>query len=35
MLIRHRVFRWSTVTTGVNWYDVERYVVRFTYDVLR
>lgn len=34
-LIRHRVFRWSTFATGVNWYDVERYTVRYTYFVLR
>jgi len=34
-LIRHRMFRWSTFTTGVNWYDVERYRVRYTYYVLR
>lgn len=34
-LIRHRVFRWSTYATGVNWYDVERYTVRFSYYVLR
>ena len=34
-LIRHRTFRWSTFTTGVNWYDVQRYRVRYTYYVLR
>jgi hypothetical protein len=34
-LFRGRVFRWSTSTTGVAWYDVDRYTVRFTYDVLR
>ena len=34
-LIGKRVLRWSTVTTGMAWYDVERYTVRFTYYVLR
>ncbi len=34
-LIRNRIFRWSTFTTGVAWYDVDTYTVRFTYDVLR
>lgn len=33
-LIRHRVFRWATFATGVNWYDVETYTVRYTYFVL-
>ena len=33
-VIRKRVVRWSTYTTGVNWYDVESYTVRFTYFVL-
>jgi flagellar hook assembly protein FlgD len=35
LLIRHRVLRWTTSTTGVAWYDVESYTVRFTYFVLR
>jgi flagellar hook assembly protein FlgD len=35
LLIRHRVLRWTTATTGVAWYDVESYTVRFTYFVLR
>lgn len=30
-----RMLRWSTQTTGVQWYDVERYTVRFSYFVLR
>ena len=34
-LIQHRVFKWSTAATGVNWYDVERYTVDYTYFVLR
>ncbi|MCY7373559.1 MAG: hypothetical protein LH461_07660, partial [Spirochaetaceae bacterium] len=34
-LIRHRVLKWSTYATGVNWYDVERYTVTYTYFVLR
>ena len=34
-LIRQRVLRWSTYTTGTNWYDVDTYTVRFTYFVLR
>jgi flagellar hook assembly protein FlgD len=33
-LIRKRLLRWSTYTTGVNWYDVDTYTVRFTYFVL-
>ena len=33
-LIRKRVLRWSTYTTGTNWYDVESYTVRYTYFVL-
>jgi flagellar hook assembly protein FlgD len=35
LLIRHRLLRWTTSTTGVAWYDVESYTVRFTYFVLR
>jgi subtilisin family serine protease/flagellar hook assembly protein FlgD len=35
LLIRKRVLRWSTATSAVAWYDVERYTVRFTYYVLR
>jgi flagellar hook assembly protein FlgD len=35
LLIRHRMLRWTTSTTGVAWYDVESYTVRFTYFVLR
>jgi subtilisin family serine protease/flagellar hook assembly protein FlgD len=35
LVFRKRVFRWSTFTTKVAWYDVQRYGVRFTYDVLR
>lgn len=34
-LFRTRVLRWATTTTGVAWYDVERYSVRFSYYVLR
>ena len=33
-LIRNRVMRWSTYTTGTNWYDVDTYTVRYTYFVL-
>jgi hypothetical protein len=33
-LIRKRLLRWSTYTTGVNWYDVDTYTVRFTYFML-
>ena len=35
LLVRNRVLRWSTMTTGLKWYDVERYTVRYTYFVLR
>jgi hypothetical protein len=35
LLIRGRVLRWMTLTTGVAWYDVKSYTVRFTYFVLR
>jgi hypothetical protein len=35
LLIRDRVLRWMTLTTGVAWYDVKSYTVRFTYFVLR
>lgn len=35
LLVRKRVLRWSTMTTKVAWYDVERYTVRYTYFVLR
>lgn len=35
LLVRRRVLRWSTMTTKVAWYDVERYTVRYTYFVLR
>jgi flagellar hook assembly protein FlgD len=35
LVFRKRIVRWSTFTTDVAWYDVERYTVRFTYDVLR
>ena len=35
LLIRSRVFRWVTMTTGVAWYDVKTYRVDFTYFVLR
>jgi len=35
LLVRNRVLRWSTMTTDVEWYDVERYTVRYTYFVLR
>ena len=35
LLIRSRVLRWETLTTGVAWYDVKTYRVDFTYYVLR
>jgi flagellar hook assembly protein FlgD len=35
LLIRSRVLRWMTITTGVAWYDVRSYRVDFTYYVLR
>jgi hypothetical protein len=35
LVFRKRMFRWSTFTTDVAWYDVQRYTIRFTYDVLR
>jgi flagellar hook assembly protein FlgD len=35
LLFRKRVFRWSTLTTAVAWYDVQGYTVGFTYFVLR
>jgi hypothetical protein len=35
LLIRSRVLRWMTITTGVAWYDVKSYRVDFTYFVLR
>jgi hypothetical protein len=35
LLIRGRILRWITLTTGVAWYDVKSYTVRFTYFVLR
>ena len=35
LLIRSRVFRWTTMTTGVAWYDVRTYRVDYTYYVLR
>ncbi len=35
LLYRDRVLRWSTMTTGTAWYDVNTYTVRFTYFVLR
>ncbi len=35
LLIRSRVLRWETLTTGVTWYDVRTYRVDFTYYVLR
>lgn len=35
VLSGRRVLRWSTMTTGVAWYDVERYTVDYTYFVLR
>jgi hypothetical protein len=34
LLIRGRVLRWMTLTSGVAWYDVKSYTVRFTYFVL-
>ncbi len=35
LVIRNRVLRWETLTTGVDWYDVESYRVDVTYFVLR
>lgn len=35
LLSDRRVLRWSTMTTGVAWYDVERYTVDYTFFVLR
>ena len=35
LLIRSRVLRWMTITTGVAWYDVRSYRIDFTYYVLR
>ncbi len=35
LLIRSRVLRWETLTTGVAWYDVKTYRVDFSYFVLR
>jgi hypothetical protein len=35
LLIRSRVLRWETLTTGVAWYDVQSYRVDYTYYVLR
>jgi flagellar hook assembly protein FlgD len=35
LLIRSRVLRWMTLTTGVSWYDVSSYRVDYTYFVLR
>jgi hypothetical protein len=35
LLIRSRVLRWETLTTGVAWYDVKSYRVDYTYYVLR
>ncbi len=35
LLIRSRVLRWMTLTTGVAWYDVSSYRVDYTYFVLR
>jgi hypothetical protein len=35
LLIRSRVLRWMTLTTGVAWYDVRSYQVDYTYFVLR
>lgn len=35
LVIRNRVLRWETLTTGVSWYDVRSYRVDFTYFVLR
>lgn len=35
LLIRSRLFRWVTMTTGVAWYDVRSYRVDYTYYVLR
>jgi flagellar hook assembly protein FlgD len=34
LLIRSRVLRWMTITTGVAWYDVKSYRVAYTYYVL-
>ena len=34
LLIRSRVLRWETLTTGVAWYDVRTYRVDYTYYVL-
>ncbi len=35
LMIRSRILRWETLTTGVAWYDVRSYRVDFTYFVLR
>jgi subtilisin family serine protease/flagellar hook assembly protein FlgD len=35
LVIRSRVLRWETLTTGVSWYDVKTYRVDYTYYVLR
>ncbi len=35
LLIRSRVLRWMTITTGVAWYDVRSYRIDFSYYVLR
>ncbi len=35
LLIRSRVLRWETLTTGVAWYDVKSYRIDYTYYVLR
>jgi len=35
LLIRSRVLRWTTIATGVAWYDVRSYRVEYTYYVLR
>ncbi|MGI8954809.1 MAG: FlgD immunoglobulin-like domain containing protein, partial [Nocardioidaceae bacterium] len=35
LVIRSRVLRWMTITTGVSWYDVRSYRVDVTYFALR